>query len=175
MRAVLITDADYKKLHKLKQKDFKEAYKKFSKRKKTHLSDFRLAEFYKKCTDDFNPMLYTIPFNCYFTLYLYLFLKKQAERFDFDQGRYQFLFSKPFKVNVSEIARIACVPLNTVKSAFRELVHHEFLLYTEILSPIEKNQSKTSILANDHFIIGYDKTVGKTCFYNKLMKFTTAI
>jgi len=87
------------------------------------------------------------------------------ERYDFDD-RYQFLFSKPMEINVSEISRIAKIPANTIKAALRELILHDFLLYSEELTN-GKNKARSAILANDHFIIGYDSALGKTCFYNR--------
>jgi len=172
MRAIVLTDSDFKSLLQLKHKEYKQAYRKFTRKKKTHLKDLKLKEFFKLCTDDFNPMLYTIPMKCYFSFYLYLYLKKNSECFEFDQMRYQFLFSRPMEINLSEIARVANVTLNTVKAAFKELVKLEFLLFTDLLTE-KTNQPKTAALANDHFIIGYDNLNRKVCFYNKRTKYAT--
>ncbi|MFZ1322327.1 MAG: hypothetical protein WAT71_12305 [Ignavibacteria bacterium] len=174
MRAVLLTESDYKKLIKEKQRECRIGFKNFSKKKKTHLTDLRLKDFYENnCTDNFSPMLYTIPFKCYFSFYLYLYLKKYSERFPFELDKYQFLFSKPFDVNLSKISKLTNLPLNTVKSGFKELIHHDFLLYSQELSDPAKNKSKTAMLANDYFIVGYDSLANKTSFYNRQMKFTT--
>ena len=175
MRAVLITEADYKKIIKEKQKEAQIAFKKFRRKKKTHFTDEKLNNFFKLCTDDINPLLYTVPFKCYFSFYLFIYLKKHAERFEFEIDIYQFIFSKPFEVNLSKISRLADIPLNTVKAAFKELVWHDFLIYTETLSESHKNKCKTAMLANDFFVIGYDSLTKKTCFYNRTMKFSTAI
>ena len=171
MRAILITETDYIKLNRLKEKEIAEAYNHFRNKKKTHLKEPGLKEFFEKCSDDFNQILFTIPFKCYFSIYLYLFLKKRADKFDIDKDKYQFVFSKPLEVNVSEIARIARVPLNTVKTAFHELVKQEFLIYTDELSLGNKNKAKSSILVNDFFLIGFDSATMTTCFFNKQMKF----
>ncbi|HAY33772.1 MAG TPA: hypothetical protein DCY06_06510 [Bacteroidetes bacterium] len=173
MRAILITDADYKKLIKEKKNECRKAYKNFTRKKKTHFTDKKLTAFLQYCTDDISPMFYTVPFKCFFSFYLYVYLKKHAERFEFEEGKYQFLFSKPFDVNLSKISRLADVPLNTVKAAFKELVRHEFLLYTETLSESHKNKCKTAMLANEFFVIGYDTLTKKTCFNNRQMKFAT--
>lgn len=166
-----MTETDFKLMHRLKAKECREAIKKFRKKKKTHLKDPVLKDFYMLCKQEFNPMLYTIPFRCYFSLYLYLYLKNKAEKYDFDK-RYHFLFSKPMEINVSGISRVAKIPLNTVKSALRELIQHDFILYSDNLT-LGKNKAKSAIIANDHFIIGYDTASGKTCFYNKQRKFST--
>ncbi|MBK9402936.1 MAG: hypothetical protein IPN57_00160 [Ignavibacteria bacterium] len=173
MKAVLITDNDFKALLKSKSRDIEKAYKKFSEKKKIHLKDKRLQSFYKLCSEDFNPMLYTIPFKCYFSFYLYLYLKTKVKRFDFDIDRFQFVYSKPMDINISEISRLAGVPVNTVKSAVLELLRFGYLIYMKQLSPAASNLCKSAMLVNDFLIVGHDSARDKTCFYTKHLKFTT--
>ncbi|MBK8382749.1 MAG: hypothetical protein IPL16_12855 [Ignavibacteria bacterium] len=168
MIKILISENDFEKLSKVKLKSINESYNKFCKRKKNHLKDPRLKKFFDNCTKDFNPVLYTIPFSCYFSLYLYLYLKSKAVRFNFDMEKNQFQVSKPMEVNFSEIRRIAGIPMGTLKAAYRELIKYGFLVYTEELASDKKNDSKCAMLLNDHYILEHDTAKNKTIFNIKL-------
>ena len=172
---VFITEEDFKALTKMKQKEIYKAYEKFNKRKKIHVKDENLMDFMSQCESEFHPMLYTIPFKCYFSIYLFLFLKKHAERFDFELDSAEFTWSKPLEVNFSYIARLAKVPLNTVKKAFHELTKYEFLIYSDILTEDKHNASKSAMLVNDFCVIGHDSVTNKTLFNTKQRRYTTQL
>ena len=168
MKKILISEIDFEKLSKLKLKAINESFNKFCKRKKCHLKDQRLKKFFEICTKDFNPVLYTIPFRCYFSLYLYLYLKSKTVRFNFDMEKNQFQVSKPMEINFSDIRRIAGIPMGTLKAAYKELIKYGFLIYTEELASDKKNDSKCAMLLNDHFILEHDTAKNKTIFNIKL-------
>lgn len=168
MKKILISNNDFEKLIELKSKAISDSYKRFSKKKKCHLKDQRLKKFFEICTKDFNPMLYEIPFNCYFSFYLYLYLKSKAVRFNFDMEKNQFQVSKPMEINFSEIRRYAGIPMGTVKAAYRELIKFGFLVYSEQLASDKKNDSKCAILLNDYYILEHDPVKNKTIFNIKL-------
>lgn len=168
MKKILISENDFEKLSKLKLKAINESYKKFCKRKKCHLKDPRLKKFFDNCSKDFNPVLYTIPFRCYFSLYFYLYLKSKTVRFNFDMEKNQFQVSKPMEVNFSEIRRLAGIPMGTLKAAYRELIKYGFLVYTEELASDKKNDSKCAMLLNDYYILEHDTAKNKTIFNIKL-------
>lgn len=166
MKAVFITEREYKQLAKNKLKEMQAAERKFSLRKKVHLNNTNLSVFYEQCSQEFSELLYTIPFRCYFTLYLFLFLKERVERFEFEEDKYQWTLSKPLEVNFSEIARLAKVPINTVRSAFKELTKYDFLLHSNLLTEDKNNVSKSGILVNDYWVIGHDSVKNKVFFHN---------
>ncbi len=168
MKKILISNNDFEKLIELKSKAISDSYKRFRKKKKCHLKDPRLKKFFDNCTKDFNPLLYTIPFSCYFSFYFYLFLKSKAVRFNFDLEKEYFQVSKPMEINFSEIRRIAGIPMGTLKAAYRELIKYGFLVYTEELASDKKNDSKCAMLLNDHFILEHDTAKNKTIFNIKL-------
>ena len=168
MKKILITEKDFEKLSCLKQKEISEAYKIFRSRKKCHMKETRLKYFYVSCAKEFNPVLYTIPFNCYFSFYLYLFLKAKAEKFRFESNSEQFTVSKPMEINFSKIRRLTGIPMGTIKSAYRELQKFGFLIYTEELASDKKNESKYAMLQNDYYILEHDPIKDKTIFNIKL-------
>ena len=149
-------------------KAINESFNKFCKRKKCHLKDQRLKKFFEICTKDFNPLLYTIPFSCYFSLYLYLYLKSKAEKFGFESNSEQFTVSKPMEINLSAVRRLAGIPMGTIKSAYRELLRYGFLVYSEELASDKKNDSKWAILVNDYYIMEHDIVNERTIFNIKL-------
>lgn len=168
MKKILISEKDYEKLSGLKSNEITLAYKKFCKKKKCHLKETRLKNFYKNCSDDFNPMLFIIPFKCYFSFYLYLYLKSKAEKFGFESNSEQFTVSKPMEINLSAVRRLAGIPMGTIKSAYRELLRYGFLVYSEELASDKKNDSKWAILVNDYYIMEHDIVNERTIFNIKL-------
>lgn len=168
MKKILITESDYEILSGLKSYEISSAYKKFCKKKKCHVQDPRLKNFYKNCSDDFNPMLYTIPFKCYFSFYLYLYLKSKAEKFGFELSKDHYTVSKPMEINFSAVKRLAGIPMGTLKAAFKELIKYGFLVYTQELASDKKNESKWAILVNDYYILEHDIVNERTIFNIKL-------
>jgi len=53
--------------------------KKFRKRKKTHFNDPKLKAVFENITVEFSQILYDIPFQCFFSMYLYLILKSRVK------------------------------------------------------------------------------------------------
>jgi hypothetical protein len=167
MKKIFISDKDLELLTKLKKKEVQTSNKKFHKKKKCHIKDAQLKSFFENSTGDFNPVLYTIPFSCYFSFYLYFYLKGKAEKFELDLSE-EFKVSKPLEINFSEISRLAGIPMGTVKSAYRELIKFGFLLYSEELKPDKKNGSNCVLLVNDYYIIEHDIENERTIFNIKL-------
>jgi len=168
MKKILISNNDFEKLIELKSKAISDSYKRFRKKKKCHLKDPRLKKFFDTYAVDFNPVLYTIPFRCYFSFYLYLYLKSKAARFNFDLEKDQFQVSKPMEINFSDIHRIAGIPMGTLKAAYRELIQFGFLIYSVELASDKKNDSKCTMLLNDYYILEHDTAKNKTIFNIKL-------
>jgi hypothetical protein len=163
MKKILISDKDLELLTKLKKKEVQASCKKFHKRKKCHTKDAQLKSFFENSAGKFNMPLFTIPFKCFFSFYLYVYLKGKAEKFELDLGK-EFKVSKPLEINFSEISRLSGIPMGTVKSAFRELKKFGFLLYSEELKPDNKNGSNCVLLVNDYYIIEHDTVNERTLF-----------
>lgn len=168
MKKILISDKDFEKLYELKSKAINEAYKKFRRKKKCHLKDPRVKRFFEYCTKEFNPVLFEIPFKCYFSFYLYLYLKSKTEKFAFDLNNSHFTVSKPIGINFSEIRNITGIPMGTIKAAYRELIKYGFLVYAEQLATDKKNESKYAMLVNDYYMLEHNTVKNKTIFNIKL-------
>lgn len=167
MQKILISDKDLELLTQLKKKEVQASCKKFHKRKKCHIKNARLKSFFENSTGKFNMALFTIPFKCYFSFYLYVYLKGKAEKFELDKCE-EFKVSKPMEINFSVISRLAGIPMGTVKSAYRELKNFGFLLYSEELKPDYRNGSNCVLLVNDYYIIEHDIENERTIFNIKL-------
>lgn len=167
MRAVIVTESEFKALSKLKQNVLSKANKKFLDRKSQHCKNPYFREFLAKCTTDYNPVMHTIPFRCYFSLYLYLYLKSKIERLERDIDRYQFRVSKPITINFTQIGKLSGVSINTVKSAFAELKQFKLLVFTDVLTDHLHNVSKTAMLVNDFYLVSYDSQTNEPYFYTQ--------
>ena len=168
MQLAYITDNDFNKLVKLKIREYEKAERKYKTKIKTHFKDEKLKSFFSNCSQEINPVLYTVPFDCYFSLYMYLYLKSKCEPYNFDKSRYQFHVSQPLDVNVTQIARLADISLNTVRTAYRELVSMGFLLGGDLLK-IKVNQPNRVLVVNDFWLVGYDQTT-KTVIFKRTLE-----
>jgi len=167
MREIIVTESEFKALLKLKQNVLSKAYKKFQDRNSQHCKNPYLRDFFNECATEFNPVLNTIPFRCFFSLYLYLYLKSKIERLERDMDRYQFRVSKPITINFTQIGKLAGVSINTVKSAFAELKQFKLLVFTDVLTEHIHNVSKIAMLVNDYYLVSYDSQTNEPYFYTQ--------
>ena len=157
MKIVYVNDRELKALGRMKQREQDLAVWRFRRKQKTHYKSERLRAFYSECDQSENPVLLTVPFRCFFSYYLYLYLKARCEPYDFDKGRYQFHVSQPVEVNFGQLTRHTQLPLNTIRSAYRELVAMGFLIGADLLKDTRQNVCKRVMVVNDYWLIGYDE------------------
>lgn len=111
--------------------------------------NLKIAEYKTKCATAFNSKLSEKKFNCYFSMYLYLRLKKSIS------DKYQsYIVSSPIEMNISEISREAKVSRNTCRKAYRELLNLGLLIKNDEVNS-DKNSFNSVILVNDKFISGW--------------------
>lgn len=164
MKTICVNDREYRSIVRMRRKSLAQAEARHRRKKKTHYNDPKLKAFYTHCYQSPHPVLFTVPFKCSFSIYLYLYLKAQCEPFDFDKGRYQFYISLPVEINFAKIVRVSQLPLNTVRSAYRELVSMGLLMGAKFLRGDKQNECKRAMVVNDCFIFGHDKTTNKIFF-----------
>ncbi len=164
MKKIYVNDREYRSIVRIRSKSLAQAKARHRRKKKTHYNDPKLKAFYVHCYQSPHPVLYTVPFKCSFSIYLYLYLKAQCEPFDFDKGRYQFYMSLPVEINFAKIVRVSQLPLNTVRSAYRELVSMGLLMGAKFLRSDKQNECKRAMVVNDYFIFGHDATTNKIFF-----------
>ncbi len=116
--------------------------------KKKHI---KIEEYKTKCASAFNSNLSEEKFNCYFSMYLYLRLKKNIS------DKYKsYIVSSPIEINISEISREAKVSRNTCRKAYRELLNLGLLIKNDD-AITDKYSFNSVILVNDKFISGWSK------------------
>ena len=154
MKKIILTGKYYRKILEMQEKDLIRNKKKFLKKKRTHLNNKQLAEFYSGLYVKFSEKVYEIKFKCFFTLYLYLYLKSQAKSYYEDDPSRVFNLSKPIDFNIQHIVDKSGVARNTVKRAFKELLQLRFINECEYVKPTH-NSTKTVSIVNDHFMLCY--------------------
>ena len=154
MKNIILNGKYYRKILEMQEKDLQRSKKKFLKRKRTHLNNKQLAEFYSGLNVNFTDKVYEIKFKCYFTLYLYLYLKSQAKSYYEEEPERPFNLSKPIDFNIQHVVDKSGVARNTVKRAFKELLQLRFINECVYVKPTH-NSTKTVSIVNDHFLLGY--------------------
>ena len=165
METLFLKDNELKKVQKMKTSYTKRCKRKFNKKRYNHINKENIKDFYNSINVSYSDKLYEVRFKKSFSLYLYLFLKSQAEPYELSTSK-EFTVSQPVAVNFSAISMKAQVGRNTVKRAFQELVSLELLIYNENLKKTLKHYSiKKCMLVNDHYVVGYDD-VNKRIIYS---------
>jgi len=154
MKQIILTGKYYQKILEMQEKDLQRSKKKFLQKKRTHINNKQLAEFYSGLHVKFSEKVYEIKFKCFFTLYLYLYLKSQAKSYYEDDPSRVFNLSKPIDFNIQHIVDKSGVARNTVKRAFKELLQLRFINECVHVKPTH-NSTKTVSIVNDHFMLCY--------------------
>lgn len=164
MNALLLNNNEYQHILRYKQQQLAKSERQFKTRQKSHHKNAKLRAFYDLCDHEHHPVIYSVPFKCAFSFYLYAYLKFNAHPFEFEKGFFEWSLSKPVTITFGKIARVAGVSINTVKAAYRELVSLGFLKHADLLTDSAHNAPKSAMVVNDHYIIGYDDLSHKVLF-----------
>jgi len=139
--------------------------RKFLRKKYSHMKKQNLKDFFDTyCIKEFSNKISEIDFRCYFSFYLYLYLKAIAE--GYDPG---FTISGPIAINLTEISRQAGISRNTVKAASRELTNVGLIIYNDDIK-LPNNGIKHYMLLNDSYLLGFDSEEGKIIYSIKAFK-----
>lgn len=164
MIKVFLTKTKFELLRNMTEKEIFKATKKFYKKKLNHSNCPLLNEFYQKhCCQVYKQILHDLDFQCHFSFYLYLYLKKNAVPFSNDPSESAHKLSQTITLNLTKTAKLAGVSRNTLKKSFEELVKKGLILYSNNPTPRKSNRPKIVLLVFDNAIIGYEKEEDKVC------------
>ena len=158
MSQIYLNPDEAKKLTQIKQKNINKRIRWFCRKKLNHLNSTRFKLFWDKyCSKvEYSNVLFEIHFKSSFSFYMYLYLKSQAVPYEIEAGG-NFTVSKPVDVNFGRIVKISGMTTNTVKKAFRELVECGLLLFREDMKPMFHNSTKSVMVLNDNYLVGYNQ------------------
>ena len=143
---------------------------KFKHKRKTHFKDPNLKRIFESlATVDFSEVLYEIPFQCYFSLYLYLILKSKVKYIDWieDPPTYYSKIAVSQDLNILKLSREYNINRNTIRKAYYELVRYKLIESTPEIKSNHKS-CKSILIYNDFYIHSFDYNFGHVVFSNEI-------
>jgi len=158
-------------------RELRKKQKRFKKKKLSHFNSPKLEAVFEKYPVEFSPVLYEIPFKCYFSFYLFLILKSQVKFMDWLDCPEYYRLAISQDLNINHIYRETKVCRNIIRRAYRELLKYGMIEETNYVRPNHKS-CKSILVYNDFYIHSYSKeerrvifsTDIKFNFYNKPKK-----
>ena len=170
MKNLLINEEQALMLDRQMRRKIEVCKRKHERRKRSYSYDERYKKVIRSLVISFNPYLFTIPFKCSLSLYLYLYLKNRSDKTNppelYGISRVYSLkyFSHPLEVRFMRIAKDLGFSRNTVKSAYNELIKIGLIMDTSIEYFPKHLSAKTCILYNDEYMIHFDKNTRKVYY-----------
>lgn len=135
----------------------------FLRRKMNHINDPRLKKVFEGLNTNFCEVLYEIPFQCYFSFYLFLILKDKLRFVSRGNKTYGAKYAIAQDFNILKLSKETGVCRNIIRRAFDELVAFRMIEETT-LPPSGHKSTKTVILFNDNFINYFDDVQGQVVY-----------
>lgn len=148
---------------KMKERELIRLRKKYERRKRTHFNNERLKELFKKLNVEYTDKLYSIPFKCYFSFYLFLILKSRVKFLEFPGLSEDIKLAIHQNVNFNHIAKEWKVSRNTIKKAYDELYTFNLIQETAGVPPKHKS-IRICIVNNDSNIAFYNDVVKRVLY-----------
>lgn len=145
------------------RRELQKKQKRFMKKRLSHYNSPKLKAVFEKYPVEFSPVLYEIPFRCYFSFYLFLILKSQVKFMDWLDCPEYYRLAISQDLNINQIYRETKVCRNIIRRAFRELVKLGMIENTNYVQPHHKS-CKSILVYNDYFIHSYSKEEGRVIF-----------
>ena len=141
--------------------------KKFKRKRLSHFNNPKLKTIFENYQVEFSPVLYEIPFKCYFSFYLYLILKSQVKFMDWADMKYYYKIAVSQDMNINKLHKETGICRNTIRKAFRELLHMRMIEITDYVEP-EHKSTKSILVFNDYYIHSFDSTLGYVLYSNEI-------
>jgi len=140
---------------------------KFKRKRKTHFNNPNLMRIFESITKsiDFSDVLFEIPFQCHFSLYLFLILKSKVRFIDWIENppSYYSKIAVSQDLNIMKLSREYNVNRNTIRKAYFELVRYRLIESTPEIKPFHKS-TKSVCIYNDYYIHSFDKDLGHVVY-----------
>lgn len=148
-------------------RELRKKQRRFKKKGLSHFNNQKLKNIYEKYQIEYSPVLYEIPFKCYFSFYLYLILKSKVKFMDWMEcpPHYRIAVSQDFNVNRLHYETGIC--RNIIRKAFRELVNLRMVELTDYCKP-EHKSCKSILVLNDYYIHSYSSELGYVTYSSEI-------
>lgn len=139
----------------------------FRRKRKNHFHDEQLKKIFESNKVEFSDKLFTIPFKCYFSFYLYLILKNRVKTLDWCvlPNNFRIAISQDF--NINQLSKEVGICRNVIRKAFHELLKFKLIDLTDYANSVHKS-CKPCIVYNDYYIYAYDSTLGHVTYTTKI-------
>ena len=148
-------------------RELRKKQRKFKKKRLSHFNNAKLKDIYEKYLVEYSPVLFTIPWKCYFSFYLFLILKSKVKFMDWMENppHYKIAISQDF--NVNQLHRETGICRNIIRKAFWELVKFRMIDITNYCKP-EHKSCKSILVFNDYFAHSYSKELGHVSYSSEI-------
>jgi len=148
-------------------RELRKKQKRFKKKMLSHFNNSKLKAIYDSCQVDFSPVLYEVPFKCYFSFYLYLILKSKVRFMDWIEMPYYYRIAVSQDFNINQIHRETGICRHSIRKAFKELVRYRMIEITDYIKP-EHKSTKPVLVYNDYYIHSYDPELGYVLYSSEI-------
>jgi len=141
--------------------------KRFKRKRLSHFKSQKLKVIFENYQVVFSPVLYEIPFKCYFSFYLYLILKSQVRFINWTEMPEYYKIAVSQDMNINKIYRETGICRNIIRKAFRELLQMRMIEITDYVKPDHKS-TKPILVFNDYYIHSFDREMGYVLYSNEI-------
>ena len=163
MKSIYITSDQEIIINEAMNRHLERKLKVFKKRKNTHFNNAKLKTIMGKINCDISIKLYDIPFNCFFSIYLYLLLKSKVKFMDWCEMPYYYRIAVTQDFNINRLSKETGICRNTIRKAFQELVKFKLVEITDYVEPDHK-ATKPCLVFNDYYIHSFDYDLGHVVY-----------
>jgi len=141
--------------------------KRFKRKRLSHFNCPKLKAIFENYQVDFSPVLYEIPFKCFFSFYLYMIVKSQVRFINWIEMPEYYKIALSQDLNINKIYRETGICRNTIRKAFRELVQMRMIEITDYVEPIHKS-TKSILVFNDYYIHSFATELGYVLYSSEI-------
>ena len=148
-------------------RELRKKQKRFKKKRLSHFNNPKLKAIYEKYQVEFSPILFEIPFHCYFSFYLFLILKSQVKFIDWTEMPYYYRIAISQDVNINKLHYETGICRNIIRKSFRELVKFRMVEITDFCKP-EHKSTKSILCFNDYYLHSFDPELGYVMYSSEI-------
>lgn len=149
------------------ERELRKKQKRYKRKRLSHFNNQKLKAIFDKYEVEFSPVLYEIPFKCYFSFYLYLILKSQVKFMDWLECPNYYRLAVSQDLNINQLHKETGICRNIIRRSFRELVKLRMVEITEYCKPEHKSCISILVL-NDFYIHSFCPELGYVTYSSEI-------
>ena len=139
----------------------------FKRKRLRHFKNEKLKKIFEENPVEFSEKLYTIPFKCFFSFYLFLLLKKYVQFINWCETPYYYRIAESQDLNINKLSKETGVCRNSIRKAFYELVKMKLVEISNYFEPHHK-ACKPCLVYNDFYISCFDTELGHVLYSTEI-------